>query len=672
MRKIAFLFALFVMTAAAAVAQSTSGVTGIVTDTSGALVPGVRVTLTDTKTGRELTTTANDQGSYAFTNIQQGTGYKLTFTSQGFQTFVLNNVSLGIGRTETYNAQLTAGQVAETVEVVSTTGEATLNTTDPSIGNVISERQIRELPIQLRDNPAALIGLQPGVIGDNVGTANVNRVGSVTGARADQGNITVDGIDSNDVATGQAFVTIGNLPVDSVQEFRAVTTSPSASEGRSSGGQIQLGTRSGSNSFHGSLREYFRTDKTAANTFFNNKNGIDRPRLQRNQFGGSLSGPLPFFNFGSHAPGDPWFTSGKDKLFFFFDYEGRRDDSEVSRARVVPLQHVREGRIAYLNNAPGCTSIPVLQVRLDTNPQCISFLSQTDIANLDPRHVGTDQALLSFINGRYPAANDLTGGNGINTGLFRFNAPVTLSNNTYTTRIDGNITDTQRAFGRLTLTRNNQTNTEQLFPGDPDAEQLLDKSYQLVGGHTWVINANLTNQATAGLSRQLWDFPVPQSAAYPTIYTFGPFTAPFADISFQNRDVIVPTFRDDVTWTAGSHTFSFGGQFKPIRQKSTIINDFNFATVGLGGLTTALNSTLRPTNLRPGSSTATTTYDAAFTFLLGRLASLDTNYVYDTAGNVQSLGTGKKRDYAYNEYELYVQDNWKLRSDLNLNLGLRW
>src|SRR4029079_390953 len=136
-------------------------------------------------------------------------------------------------------------------------------------------------------------------------------------------------------------------------------------------------------------------------------------------------------------------------------------------------------------------------------------------------------------------------------------------------------------------------------------------------------------------------------------------TAPFADISFQNRDVIVPTFRDDVTWTTGSHTFLFGGQFNQLGQKSKIINDFNFATIGLGGLTTALNSTLRPTNIRPGSSTATTTYDAAFTFLLGRLASLDTNYVYDTAGNVQSLGTGKKRDYAYNEYELYAQDNWK-------------
>jgi hypothetical protein len=670
--KTVFLACLMTLLSVAAFGQTNSGVTGTVTDPSGAIIPGVQVTLTDTKTNRDLTTTTNDQGTYTFANIQPGTGFKLSFAGQGFQTFVLNDIALGIGRVETYNAQLTAGQVTETVEVTSTTGEATLNTTDPSIGNVINERQLRELPVQLRDNPAALIGLQPGVIGNNVGTGNINRVGSVTGARADQGNITVDGIDSNDVATGQAFVTIGNLPIDSVQEFRAITTNPNASEGRSSGGQIQLGTRSGSNQFHGSLREFYRGEKFAANTFFNNANGIARPALQRHQFGGSLSGPLPFFNFGDHAPGDPWFKSGKDRLFFFFDYEGRRDDSEISVSRVVPLQHVREGRIAYLNNAPGCTSIPVLQVRLDTNPQCISFLSQSDIANLDPRQTGVNQSLLSFLSGRYPAPNDLSGGNGVNTGLFRFNAPVTLSNNTYTTRVDGNISDTQRAFGRLTLTRNQQTNTEQLFPGDEDAEKLLDDSYQLVGGHTWVITPNLTNQATVGISRQIWEFPVPTSAAYPTIFTFGPFQAPFADISFQNRDVIVPTFRDDVTWATGSHQFFFGGQFKPIRQKSTLINDFNFATIGLGGQTTALNSTLRPTNLRPNSATANSTFDAAFAFLLGRVASLNTNYVYDPTGNVQPLGTGKKRDYAYNEYELYVQDNWRLRNDLTVNLGVRW
>jgi hypothetical protein len=604
---------------------------------------------------------------YIFTNVPPGAGYKLTFTKTNFQTFVLSDIALGIGRTETHDAQMAAGQVSETVTVTSTTGEATLNTTDASVGNVINEQQIRELPIQLRDNPAALLGLQPGVIGDNVGTGNVNRVGSVTGARADQSNITVDGIDSNDVTTGQAFVTVGNLPIDSVQEFRAVTANPSASQGRSSGGQIELATKPGSNDFHGSLREYYRGENFAANTFFNNKNGVARPALQRHQFGGSLGGPLPFFNFGENN--GPMFKSGKDRLFFFFDYEGRRDDSQTSAARTVPLQHFREGRIGYILANSTSTGAPCpFTSRLDTRPDCIGFLSLAQSAALDPRGVGVNTALFSFIAGRYPTANDVSGGNGINTGLFRYNAPVTLSNNTYTSRIDGNINSHQRAFGRLTITRNTQTNGVELFPGDGDSQRLDDKSYQFVVGHTWVINPSLTNQATVGISRQKWFFPVAPSAAYPISFTFSPVNGPFAGISYQDRDVIVPTIRDDVSWTLGNHRLEFGGSFKPIRQNTTLINDFDFATIG-GSMT--LNSTLRPTNIL-ASSTATTNFDAAFAFALGRVSALASRYVYDTTGAVQPLGTGRKRNWNYNEYELYAQDNWRMRNDLTVNVGVRW
>jgi len=670
MKRLLFVAVIVFVTSAAVLAQGVSGVTGIVSDSTGAVIPGAQVTLTDTKTSRELTATTNDQGVYIFTNVPPGAGYKLTFTKTNFQTFVLSDIALGIGRTETHDAQMAAGQVSETVTVTSTTGEATLNTTDASVGNVINERQIRELPIQLRDNPAALLGLQPGVVGDNVGTGNVNRVGSVTGARADQSNITVDGIDSNDVTTGQAFVTVGNLPIDSVQEFRAVTANPSASQGRSSGGQIELATRPGSNDFHGSLREYYRGENFAANTFFNNKNGVARPALQRHQFGGSLGGPLPFFNFGENN--GPMFKSGKDRLFFFFDYEGRRDDSEVSRSRTVPLQHFREGRIGYIlatSTATGaaCPS----SARLDTRPDCIGFLTGAQISARDPQGVGFSPALLSFINSRYPTANDLSGGNGVNTALFRFNAPVTLSNNTYTSRIDGNINNNQRMFGRLTLTRNTQTNIEQLFPGDIDQQRLDDKSYQFVVGHTWVINPSLTNQITAGVSRQKWFFPTPSSPSSPANLDFTVLTDPFADITYQDRDVIVPTIRDDVTWIAGGHTFQFGGSFKPIRQNTTLINDYDFPSVGLGGGLTQLNSTFRPTNIL-NNSVATGNYDAVFAFALGRLASQGSRYVYDPTGAVQPLGTGRKRNWIYDETELYAQDNWRIRSDLTINLGIRW
>lgn len=647
-------------------AQAVSGVTGVITDTTGAVVPGVNVILTDTKTSKELTTKSNDQGVYTFNNVSPGAGYTLTFTLEGFQKYVISDVNLGVAKTETQNAQLTAGQISEVVEVTST-GE-TINTTDASLGNIIGTRQLRELPIQIRSSPAALIGLQPGVVGNNVGTGSTNRVGSVTGSRADQGNITVDGIDANDQATGQAFATVANAPIDSIQEFRAVTTNPNSSEGRSSGGQIQLVTKSGTNDFHGSLREYNRTAATAANSFFNNKNGVERPQLTRNQFGGNLGGPLPFFNFGE---GGPIFRSGKDRLFFFFDYEGRRDAQGISYTRVVPLAHFRSGGLGYINNNAGCSATS----RINTQPECITILTPAQVAALDPQGVGSNPALLSFINGRYPNPNDFSVGDGVNTAGFRFNAPSKRSDNTYTTRFDFNPTDSQRVFARFNIARRLQTDivnsVAAQFPGDPETAQIVARDYSWAVGHNWAITNNFTNQATVGVSHSGLEFPTNFSPSFPNLFTFGSISNPYADISEQTRTVDTPTIRDDATLTLGKHTLFFGGQIKPIRSQSGITNDFNFPTIGLGGNLAALNAALRPGNLQ-NSTSARGVYDSAFTFILGRYAEINTNFNYSPTGQAFAPGSGKVRDFRYNEYEFYVQDNWKVTNNLTLNLGVRY
>ena len=634
--------------------QQASAVTGVVTDTTGAAVSGVEVKLTDTKTAAEQTTKTNEQGVYSFNKIAPGAGYKLTFTGQGFQTVVLTNVSLGVGITETYNAEMSVGQVTNTVTVTSS-GEATLNTTDASIGNVISRRRLQELPIQIRNSPAALIGLQPGVVGNNVGTGATNRVGSVTGSRADQGNITIDGIDANDQATGQFAATVGNAPIDAIQEFRTVSTNPGSSEGRSSGGQIQMVTKGGSNAFHGSLREYNRTALTAANTFFNNKTGVERPQLTRNQFGGSVEGPIL-----------------KNNLFFFFDYEGRRDAQGVTNLRIVPLAHFRNGGLAFLNNTPGCPTT----ARLNTRPECITILTPAQVAAIDPQGTGANQALLTFLNQRYPVANDLTAGNGINTGGLRFNSPSRRSDNTYTTRIDWNATEKQKVFGRFNIARRTQTDTvntvAQQFPGDPETGQIIVKDYSWAVGHTWTLGSSVVNVATAGVSRSGLEFPSNFAPAFPNSFAFGGgLSAPFASISSQNRFVLVPTIKDDLTWTKGSHTLQFGGQVKPIDSESGLTNDFNFPTVGLGGNLTTLNASLRPTTIGAGT-TRTGAYDSAFAFLLGRYAQVATNFNYDTNGSAFAPGTGKNRDFRYNEFEFYAQDSWKVRNNLTVNYGLRW
>src|SRR5262245_32750682 len=645
----------------AVLGQQTSAVTGVVTDATGAVISGTEVKLTDTKTAAEQTTKTNEQGVYSFLRVAPGTGYKLSFTAQGFDTVVKTNISLGVGITETHNAQMTVGQVTNTVTVTST-GEATLNTTDASLGNVISTRRIQELPIQFRNSPAALIGLQPGVIGDNVGTGNINRVGSVTGSRADQGNIIIDGIDANDQATGQFAATVGNAPIDSIQEFRTVTTNPGASEGRSAGGQVLMVTKSGTNAFHGSLREFNRTALTAANTFFNNRTidlntgkSIPRPQLTRNQFGGSVGGPI-----------------NRNDLFFFFDYEGRRDAQGIAYLRTVPLGHFRSGGLAYLNNAAGCPA----DARLNTKPECITILTPAQFAALHRRGIGANQALLTFIKQRYPQANDLTAGNGINTGGLRFNSPSRRSINTYTSRIDWNASEKQKVFGRFSIARATETDftntVAQQFPDDPETGQIITRDYTWSVGHTWTIRTSLVNQAIVGVARSGLLFPTNFAPAFPNSFTFGGgLSAPFARISSQNRFVLVPTIRDDLTWSKGKHNLTFGAVIKPIESNSDNVNDFNFPVVGLGGATTTLNPTLRPGDIGAGATRAGN-YDGAFAFLLGRYAQVGTNFNYDTSGNVFAPGPGKQRDLRYNEYEVYAHDSWKLRTDLALTFGLRW
>ena len=670
------LLLLLPLAVSAQVTSSTSSVTGVVTDPNGAVVSGATVTLTDTRTSKEMSATTDGQGVYRFAQVQPGQGYTINVTAAGFQGFTLSDVALRVGNVETHNVQLTAGQVSETVSVTAS-NEATLNTTDASIGNVIETRRMVDLPVQFRGSPAALIGLQPGVIGNNVGTAATNRVGSVTGSRADQGNITVDGIDANDVATGQAFITTGNAPIDAIQEFRTVSVNPGAAEGRSSGGQIQMVTKSGSNEFHGSLREFNRTAATAANTFFNNRSNVERPQLTRNQFGGSIGGPVYFPRFGE---GGPRLFDGRDKLFFFFDYEGRRDAQGLTNLRIVPLPHFRQGGLAYLNNTAGCPT----NARLNTRPECITVLTPQQVAALDPQGVGANQPLLNLVNERYPLPNDLTAGNGINTAGFRFNSPSRLSSDNYTARVDYNITANQRMFGRLSISRGTTTDSTntvaQQFPQDPESGLQVIDDYAVVFGHNWVATPSVVNQATFGYSRSGFLTPATFVPTFPNQFGSpsptggsigGLLSAPFPTAQSQARYVPVPTLRDDLSWTKGSHAMQFGGSFKPIHQKSTQVFDFNFVTLGLGGNVTGLDASLRPTSIGTGT-TRTGNYDTAFTFLLGRVGSVATNFNYDPSGNALPRGTGKFRDYRYDEWEFYGQDSWKARDDLTITFGARW
>jgi Carboxypeptidase regulatory-like domain/TonB-dependent Receptor Plug Domain len=239
-----------------AMAQSTSQLNGSVTDPSGASVAGAKITLTNPATGLQRTTTSNAAGLYQFVDVPPG-DYRLEVNATGFARYHAAKVTLVVSTPSTIPIRLWVAGVAESVTVEAET--PLINRSDASLGNVVEQDQIAELPIAGR-NVVELLSLQPGVayLGDNLNATTDTRSGAVNGVRSDQSNVTLDGIGVNDQNNGYAFTSVLNAPPDSVEEFRVTTSNSNADTGYSSGAEVALVTKSGTNSFHGSAYEYNR------------------------------------------------------------------------------------------------------------------------------------------------------------------------------------------------------------------------------------------------------------------------------------------------------------------------------------------------------------------------------------------------------------------------------
>ncbi|MGH9757021.1 MAG: carboxypeptidase regulatory-like domain-containing protein, partial [Candidatus Acidiferrales bacterium] len=268
---------------------STTSLRGTVLDPSGAVVPGAQVSLNNPATGFQVAKSTNPNGEYNFPQIPPGK-YTLTVTQAGFAP-QSKQAELLVNQPATVNFTLSVNASNITVDVSSTT--ETLNTTDATIGNAVNNSTIEALPMEGRNVPD-LLSLQPGVVylGREINQDRDSRSGAVSGARSDQSNVTLDGVDDNDQRQGYAFTGVLRSTLDSVEEFRVTTTDSNADNGRSSGAQVTLVTKSGTNSFHGSLYEYNRNTATSANDWFNKQaelsSGLpNKPgELIRNTFGG--------------------------------------------------------------------------------------------------------------------------------------------------------------------------------------------------------------------------------------------------------------------------------------------------------------------------------------------------------------------------------------------------
>jgi hypothetical protein len=625
-------------------AQDVASITGVVNDQSGALIPNVNVNLTNSGTGATYEGVTNAEGSYMITNVRPGPGYKLTFTSTGFKSKVVTDIYMNVDVTRTQNARLDVGGSSSSIEVSASADQVTLDTTDATVGNNFEVQFLNDLPVANRDSPAALFYEQPGV----------TLQGAVTGARVDQTNVTLDGLDVNDEATGNFGAIVANAPVDSVQEFRGVTAGPLSNAGQGGGGQFELVTRSGTNQFHGALVEYHRDTDLEANNWFNNNATpiVPRPPLIRNQFGGNVGGPIM-----------------KDKLFFFFDWNSRRDTLSNLVERTVPMASFRAGEVSYNNDEGG-----------------ISTLTPAQIKALDPLGAGFDPSILTVITGRYPAPNDLSGNYGdlINSAGFRFNAPFPYVENDYVGRVDYNLSSTQKLFGRVTFAREDSTQSAIQYPGDPQTFPFLDKSYAWVVGHTWTIGNNKVNQASYGEVFENYSFPNTFNPNGINQYFFGGLpsggtflSAPYASaVNAQKRTYPIPVIRDDFSWEKGKHGFSFGGTFKYENPDSNTILNYNEPTVGLGAHLPNLTTTEGEPSLRPADiatdSSSIASYDSEMTFALGRYQSVNSTFNYNAQGNPLPQGSGSSADYRFYETELYFGDTWKLTPSLTISYGVRW
>lgn len=620
-----FLFTLVLM-GSFIMAQS-SGLVGTVTDSTGAVIPGVDVNLLNQATSQERNTVTTDLGEFQFSQANPGF-YTLRVELTGFKTYIINDLRLLVDSTVTQDVALETGQITE---VVTVTGSAMmLNRTDATLGNTFNTIQIQELPLPGR-NVVGLLTLQPGVTED----------GEVSGTRSDQSNLTLDGIDVNDQQTGEAFSSVLRMTPDSVQEFRVTTSSATASQGRSSGAQVSLVTRSGSNEFHGAIYEYHRNTVTSANDFFNNRSGVDTPALIRNLFGGRLGGPII-----------------KDKVYFFYNYEGRTDRKAQSVLRTVPLPHMGQGELIYENTSGETVHL--------TNEQVNAYYPE----------VGTNPlgiAELAAAASKYKA-NDNSGGDQVNTGGYRFNASLPLNFHTHTAKVDFNLSENHQVNIRGNYQWDSYAYyadvTNQDGPRFPDSPGINMWSHPtgIAANYTWTASPTLINTFRYGFTRLAYSRGGDSSD--PNI-SFRFVFQPRQYMRTLSRVTPVHNFVDDVSWIKGNHTFQFGINFRFIDNERSSLN---------GSLDSAVTnpsfyefSGASVSNQVPDvSAGTTTTLQNAATALIGRYSQYSGNYIYGVDGGLLSPGTFIDRAFATEEYELYAQDTWKVSQNLTVTAGLRW
>ncbi|HUQ90549.1 MAG TPA: carboxypeptidase-like regulatory domain-containing protein [Bryobacteraceae bacterium] len=599
-------------------AQQLAQLSGIVTDPSGATVEGATVQLESQSKGLRLreVTTGRD-GRYAFPQISPDR-YRINATAKGFTAVTVADIAVLVATPATVDIAFEkVGTVTESVTVSAEGGQ--VNTVDASLGNAITNATILQLPSYAR-NVAGLLMLQPGV----------NQFGNVNGGKSDQANITLDGIDVNEQQTRQAFTSVLRVTLDSVEEFRTTTTNSNSDQGRSSGAQVALITRSGSNELHGAAYWYHRNTITAANGFFNNLSGVKRPKLLINIPGARVGGPIR-----------------KNNLFYFLNWEERWNRSEENASRTVPSVELRQGIVQYRNSRNALIPLSPQQVR-----------------ETDPRRIGPNAAVLQHFN-TYPLPNDTTLGDGLNFLGYRFTAPLQASYPTYIAKFDYQAAANHNLFVRGQL-QNDRSTSAPSFPGDPPQSVFLTNGKGLALGYNAILTSNLVSTFRYGLTRYSRESTGSQSAS---AISFAGLSDRSALTTGLTRKMPLHQFSEDMSWNRGRHSLQFGAIARLVSNQSrNFLKSFHAAYTNVNWLR-GTGSEIIPTEVPAVNRPA---FGNAIMAVLGIVSEVDASYNYTIDGSVLPVGAPVVRDFRNEEYELYVQDSWHPLRNLTITAGLRW
>jgi hypothetical protein len=672
---------------------STSQISGTIFDHSGAVVVDAVVTCLNEGTGTVLKQTTNSTGLYAFPSIPVGS-YTLTVEAPGFKKAQQAGSKVVVGTPLTINFTLELGSSTELVNVEATVEH--LNTTSATLGNVVERQAVQTLPLNGR-NPLNLIVLEPGVTQRSGTTINVN------GMRSQAGNVTIDGIEANEASNPTPTNNVFRINPDNVEEFKVTTSNPTPEEGKNSGLNVSIATRSGSNEYHGSLVEYFRNNDLNTNEFYANAQGQKRAILKSNQYGFEASGPIR-----------------KGHTFIYGAWQGQKVslsqaiDKAFGRVPKVYTKEALSGVYRYfvpdpanpltINGAKVTQNSPALVtptgalangIRACGSPTDLNCVQSYNIFANDPAHIGGDPAVLKLLNS-YPAANTFSSGDGLNIAGYLWNAPSSVRGPRNLLRVDHMFNANNNVFFRVMWATEQQLQGDLLngrpsiFPGFPPRGEVYRPASNWALSWRRVISPRVVNELTAGFARFTFLFTYgdsnPQFPNNIPAYTFNNVDVDYIFSPHSVRVLNTPQLIDNLSWTRGAHVLKFGANVRLYQQ-----NDGSGSVAGINVLPAiSLSASLNPPGVGfnlPGvaagstagiSSVDNTALLSAVNDLLGIpatvkqgfLGNLNTNTFSPLfSGNYLSIWAPGERAHQFNAY---AQDEFHVRRNLTLTYGLRW